>query len=106
MDSKPCLSFPMSQSLANGEAPAHSWSKRIWRRLVGRRGKNPTPTPTISSKTEEAVTLADKIVVLGAGRDAIRRAIPVTLTRPRDRSCHEFGEARGELLREFHLNSN
>jgi hypothetical protein len=24
----------MSQSVANGEAPAHSWSKRIWRRLV------------------------------------------------------------------------
>jgi ABC-type nitrate/sulfonate/bicarbonate transport system ATPase subunit len=35
----------------------------------------------VTRDIEEAVTLADKIVVLGAGRDAIRRAIPVTLTR-------------------------
>jgi hypothetical protein len=34
MDSKPCLSFPLSQSIPNGKAPAHSWSERIWRRLV------------------------------------------------------------------------
>jgi ABC-type nitrate/sulfonate/bicarbonate transport system ATPase subunit len=60
----------------------------------------------VTHDIEEAVTLADKIVVLGGGRDGIRRVIPVTLPRPRDRSSHEFGEVRGELLREFCLSSN
>jgi sulfonate transport system ATP-binding protein len=60
----------------------------------------------VTHDIEEAVTLADMIVVLRGGRDGIRRVIPVTLPRPRDRGCREFGEVRGELLREFHLGSN
>jgi ABC-type nitrate/sulfonate/bicarbonate transport system ATPase subunit len=56
--------------------------------------------------SEEAVTLADRIVVLCVGRDAIGRVIAVALPRPRERGCREFGEVREELLREFHLSEN
>ena len=60
----------------------------------------------VTHDIEEAITLADKIVVLAGGRGGIRQVIRVAMPRPRDRSCHEFGEVRGALLREFHLSAN
>jgi sulfonate transport system ATP-binding protein len=60
----------------------------------------------VTHDIEEAVYLADKIVVLAGGHDSIRRVIPVAMPRPRDRSCNEFGEVREKLLREFHLGAN
>ena len=105
MDSKPCLSFPMSRSVANGEAPAHLGSKRIWLRPRRSLRERLDANTTISSKIEEAVTLADKIVVLGAGRDGIRRVIPVTLTRPRDLAVMNSGRS-AEVAARIHLAQN
>jgi ABC-type nitrate/sulfonate/bicarbonate transport system ATPase subunit len=60
----------------------------------------------VTHDIEEAVTLADRIVVLAGGRGGIGKVIRVAMPRPRDRGGKEFGEVRGELLREFHLSSN
>jgi sulfonate transport system ATP-binding protein len=60
----------------------------------------------VTHDIEEAVYLADEIVVLSGGRDSIRCVIPVALPRPRDRSCGEFGAVREKLLREFHLGAD
>lgn len=59
----------------------------------------------VTHDIEEAVYLADKIVVMSGGGDSIRQVIPVALPRPRDRSCQEFSEVRQALLREFKLSS-
>lgn len=60
----------------------------------------------VTHDIEEAVYLADKIVVLSGGRDSVRRVLPVALPRPRDRSSNQFGEIREKLLREFHLSAD
>jgi NitT/TauT family transport system ATP-binding protein len=60
----------------------------------------------VTHDIEEAVTLADKIVVLAGGRDGIRQLIQVAMPRPRDRSGRKFGEIREALLRAFHLRPN
>ncbi len=60
----------------------------------------------VTHDIEEAITLADKIVVLSGGGDGIRQVMRVALPRPRDRSGKEFGDIREALLQEFHLRSN
>jgi ABC-type nitrate/sulfonate/bicarbonate transport system ATPase subunit len=57
----------------------------------------------VTHDIEEAVYLADKIVVMSRECDGIREMMPVALPRPRDRSCREFVEVREALLREFRL---
>ncbi|HEX3864957.1 MAG TPA: ABC transporter ATP-binding protein [Stellaceae bacterium] len=57
----------------------------------------------VTHDIEEAVYLADKIVVMGAGRDGISELLPVPLARPRDRSAPQFVEIRETLLRRFNL---
>lgn len=57
----------------------------------------------VTHDIEEAVYLADRIVVLSGGANNIRRVIPVPLPRPRDRSSRQFGEIREALFQEFHL---
>jgi len=57
----------------------------------------------VTHDIDEAVYLADKIVVMCGGGETIRDVIPVALPRPRDRSSREFGEIREALLREFKL---
>jgi sulfonate transport system ATP-binding protein len=59
----------------------------------------------VTHDIEEAVYLADKIVVLSRERDGIAEIMPVMLPRPRDRSCRAFVEVRESLLREFHLST-
>jgi sulfonate transport system ATP-binding protein len=59
----------------------------------------------VTHDIEEAVYLADKIVVMSKEGAGIREVIPVALPRPRDRSSKRFSEVREALLREFHLNS-
>ena len=59
----------------------------------------------VTHDIEEAVYLADKVVVMSSGHDSIREVIPVALPRPRDRSRGEFIEIREALLREFNLSS-
>ena len=57
----------------------------------------------VAHDIEEAVYLADRIVVMSREGDGIREMMPVELPRPRDRSCREFVEVRETLLREFRL---
>ncbi len=58
----------------------------------------------VTHDIEEAVYLADKIVIMSKEDAGIRDIIPICLPRPRDRSARLFGEVREALLREFHLN--
>jgi sulfonate transport system ATP-binding protein len=60
----------------------------------------------VTHDIEEAVTLADRIVVLSGGRHGVGQVIAVELPRPRERSGTEFGKIREALLREFHLRPN
>jgi sulfonate transport system ATP-binding protein len=59
----------------------------------------------VTHDIEEAVYLADKIVVMGVGGEGFGEAIPVSLPRPRDRSDLDFVEIRESLLRRFKLGS-
>lgn len=60
----------------------------------------------VAHDIEEAVYLADKIVVMSRERDGIIEMIPVALTRPRERSCRKFVEVREALLRQFRLSTH
>ena len=73
--------------------------ERIWQ-------ERKVTTVMVTHDIEEAVYLADKIVVMSSRRDGISEAIPVPLPRRRDRSCGEFAEVRQTLLREFHLGTH
>jgi NitT/TauT family transport system ATP-binding protein len=63
-------------------------------------------TVMVTHDIEEAVYLADKIVVMSSRRDGISEVIPVPLPRPRDRASGEFAEVRAALLQEFHLSAH
>lgn len=58
----------------------------------------------VTHDIEEAVCLADKIVVMASDGSGIRDMIPVVLSRPRDRSDRQFIEIRERLLKQFNLN--
>jgi ABC-type nitrate/sulfonate/bicarbonate transport system ATPase subunit len=60
----------------------------------------------VTHDIEEAVYLADKIVIMSKEGVGIREIIPISLPRPRDRSAKRFSEVREALLREFHLNAH
>jgi sulfonate transport system ATP-binding protein len=60
----------------------------------------------VTHDIEEAVYLADKVVVMANGGAGIRRTLPVPLSRPRDRSSSEFVALREALLQEFHLGAH
>jgi sulfonate transport system ATP-binding protein len=60
----------------------------------------------VTHDIEEAVYLADKVVVMSRERDGIGEIMPVALPRPRDRSCRPFVEVREALLREFRLSTH
>lgn len=72
--------------------------ERIWR-------EQKVTMMMVTHDIEEAVYLADKIVVMAGGGATIREVIQVSLPRPRDRSCDEFTRVREALLKEFGLNS-
>lgn len=57
----------------------------------------------VTHDLEEAVYLADRVLVLPKERGAPARLIDVDLPRPRDRSESRFVRYREELLREFGL---
>jgi sulfonate transport system ATP-binding protein len=60
----------------------------------------------VTHDIEEAVYLANKIVVMSGGGANIGEVIDVSLPRPRDRSCNEFITIREALLRKFRLSSH
>ena len=55
----------------------------------------------VTHSVDEAVFLADKIVVMTARPGKAREIIPVGLTRPRDRTSREFISVRGKVLSEL-----
>jgi hypothetical protein len=80
------------------------------------------PRPLIDRKVDDALRvvglgafasaypgqlcLADKIVVMGAGREDSGDAISVKLPQPRDRGDPNFVGIREQLLKQFNLNSH
>ena len=52
----------------------------------------------ITHNIDEAIYLADRIVVLGANPATVKKVIPVELSRPRDRTGSQFIQIRKELL--------
>ena len=57
----------------------------------------------VTHDIDEAVCLADKVVVMSGVQEGISDVIPVSLPRPRDRSHAGFIQIREALLREFDL---
>jgi sulfonate transport system ATP-binding protein len=60
----------------------------------------------VTHDIDEAVYLADKVVVMSGVGEGIGEVIPVSLPRPRDRSHRGFIAIREALLREFDLSSH
>jgi ABC-type nitrate/sulfonate/bicarbonate transport system ATPase subunit len=79
---------------------------RMQRELERLRQDSARTTIMVTHDIEEAVYLADTIVVMGSGRTGFDDVIRVSLPRPRDRSAPEFVELREVLLKRFNLGSH
>ena len=60
----------------------------------------------VTHDIEEAVFLADKIVVMTTGPGRVKKIIDVPLARKRDRTSYDFLAIRDEVFREFELKSS
>lgn len=60
----------------------------------------------VTHDIEEAVFLADSIVVMTAGPGKVKKIIDVPLARKRDRTSYDFLAIRDEVFREFELKSS
>lgn len=68
---------------------------RIWE-------QEQTTMVLVTHDVDEAIYLADRIVVMSARPGQIKNIIPINLPRPRDRSGEDFLKIRGTVLRELH----
>jgi len=57
----------------------------------------------VTHDIEEAVFLADRIVLMSSQPGMIRRIVNVDLTRPRDRAGYDFAQIRKGVLQEFFM---
>lgn len=55
----------------------------------------------VTHDIDEAIFLGDKVIVMSPRPGTIKKTIPVSLSRPRDRSSLPFMELRKEVLAEF-----
>ncbi len=58
-------------------------------------------TIVVTHDIEEAVFLADHIIILSSRPGKIKRIVPVTLPEPRDRNSDEFTEIKRDIYGEF-----
>lgn len=72
--------------------------ERIWQ-------ENKKTIIFVTHDIEEAVFLADEIVVMTAGPGRVKKIIDVPLARKRNRTSPEFLEIRDKVFREFDLKS-
>jgi ABC-type nitrate/sulfonate/bicarbonate transport system ATPase subunit len=76
----------------------HQELERIW-------NKEGITMIMITHDVEEAIVLSDKIVVMSSRPGTIKKIIPVSLARPRDRASYDFVRIKEEVLAEFHLHT-
>jgi NitT/TauT family transport system ATP-binding protein len=55
----------------------------------------------VTHSVDEAVYLADRIIILTARPGTVKRTIPIELRRPRDRASEDFAKIRHEVLQEL-----
>lgn len=60
----------------------------------------------VTHDIEEAVFLADKIIVMTAGPGKVKKIIDVPLARKRNRTSYDFLAIRDEVFKEFELKSS
>jgi sulfonate transport system ATP-binding protein len=60
-----------------------------------------TTVVLVTHDIEEAVYLADRVLVMSSEPGTIKNILPVELTRPRERTDHEFSRIRKSVFDEF-----
>jgi sulfonate transport system ATP-binding protein len=58
----------------------------------------------VTHDIDEAICLADRIVIMSPRPGTIKRVVHVGLTRPRDRTGYQLAELRKSIYREFFTN--